>query len=188
MLGHQAEQQTWQSDLVARHPDLFNVSENGLTYAPGFPEVGDGWRELVETAVGRIAVALSGAEEAAGWVRIVQIKSKYATLRLYWRGEALSDTVEKAIERTIELAEARSACSCEVCGAPGVLHNRGGWLATACAAHASGTPVQIKPGWENLHLVRGYRDGKVAIILCRRYVRETDSFVDVDPRSLGIEE
>jgi hypothetical protein len=48
--------------------------------------------------------------------------------------------------------------------------------------------VPIQAGWENLHLVRGYRDGKIAIIVCRRYDRETDSFVDVDPQSLGIEE
>jgi hypothetical protein len=176
MLGHQAEQQTWQSALVARHPGLFILSENGRTFTPGYPEVGDGWRELIETAVGRIAAALSGAKAQAGWVRIVEIKSKYGTLRLYWRGEGLSDAVEKAIQQAVELAEARSACSCEICGAPGVLHARGDWLATACAVHANGTTVPTEPGWENLHLVRGYHDGKVAIILCRRYVRETDSF------------
>jgi hypothetical protein len=76
MLGqHQAEQQTWQSALVARHPALFILSVNGRTYTPGLLDVGDGWRKLVEKAVGRIAAALSKAE-ADGWVRIIEIKAK----------------------------------------------------------------------------------------------------------------
>jgi hypothetical protein len=48
--------------------------------------------------------------------------------------------------------------------------------------------VPIEPGWENIHLTRGTRGGKTAILVCVRYVRETDEFVDVDPSSLGIEE
>jgi hypothetical protein len=58
------------------------------------------------------------------------------------------------------------------------------------AEHAmGGAPVPIiEPGWENIHLVRGTRDGKTSIIVCQRYERETDCFVDVDPQTLGIEE
>jgi hypothetical protein len=48
--------------------------------------------------------------------------------------------------------------------------------------------VAIRPGRENLHIVRTIDAGRIRIKSCRRYVRETDSFVDVDPRSLGIEE
>jgi hypothetical protein len=47
--------------------------------------------------------------------------------------------------------------------------------------------VPAEPGRENVHLVRcatpnGFR------IAPRRYDRETDSFIPIDPDSLGIEE
>jgi hypothetical protein len=177
---------SWQAALVARHPDLFRMELVGRYQTPGFPEVGDGWRNVVETAVCRIAEAVAAAPPAS--VKIVQLKEKFATLRLYWHGESLSRDTENAVADAVALAEARSACTCEICGDAGVLHRAGGQLLTACAAHAVGEPVAAEPGWENLHLVRGYRDGKVALILCRRYDREADAFVDVDPRSLGIEE
>jgi hypothetical protein len=38
-----------------------------------------------------------------------------------------------------------------------------------------------------MHIVRHMSGGK-SYVTCRRYDRETDSFVDVDPSSLGIEE
>ena len=177
---------SWQATLVAQYPELFRTELDGRYLAPGFPEVGDGWRALVETAVARISEAVAAAAPAS--VRIVQLKEKFATLRLYWYGEALSRETENAVADAVALAEARSACTCEVCGDAGVLHRAGGQLLAACASHAKGAPVAVEPGWENLHLVRGYRDGKVALILCRRYDREADAFEDVDPRSLGIEE
>jgi hypothetical protein len=179
---------TWQNELLARHPDLFTVVENGQTYAPGFPFVGEGWRDLVERAVGRIAAVLAAAPSAR--VTIVEIKAKYATLRMYWDGANLTKAAEDSIAEAVALAEARSVCSCETCGAAGVLHRVGRQLLIACAEHAmGGAPVPIiEPGWENIHLVRGTRDGKTSIIVCQRYERETDSFVDVDPQTLGIEE
>jgi hypothetical protein len=177
---------SWQDDLVARHPTLFLLTENGQTYTPGWPTVDDGWRELVETAVGRIADAVSVAPPAR--VAIVQIKTKYGTLRLYWHGKDMDAATEHAVEEAVALAEARSACTCENCGRVGVLHARGDWLSTACPDHARGEPVPVAPGFENLHIVQTFNAGRYPIASCRRYVRETDSFVDVDPKSLGIEE
>jgi len=185
MLAHQVDR-SWQSDLVARYPHLFNVTKQGRAYTPGWPLVGDGWRELVEAAVSRIAAALSGAE-ADGWVRIVGIKAKYATLRCYWHGAGLSKQIEVAIEDAVALAEARSACSCEICGAPGVLHARGDWLTTACLDHARGKPVPVPTGFENVHIVRTFNAVGYPIASCRRYDRAADKFVDVDPKTLGIE-
>ena len=185
MSGHQTER-TWQSDLVARFPHLFEIRMDGHVVTPGLPTVGDGWRDLLERAVSRIAAAMS--EAATGWVRIVQTKEKFGTLRLYWHGNGLSKKIEHAIEDVVALAEARSACTCEVCGDEGRLHSRGGWLATACADHARGEPVPVKPGFENVHIVRTFGPGHYPIASCRRYDRATDSFSDVAPKSLGIEE
>jgi hypothetical protein len=60
------------------------------------------------------------------------------------------------------------------CGAAGVLQRVGRQLLIACAEHAmGGAPVPIiEPGWENIHLVRGTRNGKAAILVCRRYDRK----------------
>jgi hypothetical protein len=185
MLAHQTKR-TWQDDLVARYPHLFNLTEHGRTFTPGYPTVGDGWRELIEMAVGRIADTLAAAPSSS--VTVVQVKEKFGTLRLYWHGKDLSTVAEHAIEDAVAKAEARSACSCETCGEEGVLYRVGGQLVTACSEHAKGALVPVEPGWENLHLLRGYRDGKIEIIVCRRYDRASDTFVDVDPKSLGIEE
>jgi hypothetical protein len=184
MSGHRTER-SWQSDLIARHPGLFTVIENGQSYTPGYPPVGDGWRELVETAVERIAAAVSAAPDC---LKIVQIKEKYATIRIYWSaGPGLTDAMRDGVEEAIELAEARSACTCETCGAEGRLYSRGGWLATACAEHSEGEPVAERRDLENVHVVYRIVDGE-PVPRARRYIRATDSFVDVPPGSLGIEE
>jgi hypothetical protein len=83
------------------------------------------------------------------------------------------------VEEAITLATARSACTCEICGDEGRLCTRGGWLATACADHAKGEPVPVKPSLENVHIVWGTFNGHIRILSCRRYDRETDSFVSL---------
>jgi hypothetical protein len=172
----------WRVGLMEAHPRLFPIPR-GTSGAEAFPECGEGWRDLLERACVRIESALTDGDLFTA----EQIKSKYATLRFYWGG-CLSEPARLAVEEAIDLAEARSACTCEVCGAPGRLYDRGGWLETACAEHARGQPVPVRPGCENIHIVRGAVEGGVRIVACRRNDREADAFVDVDPRSLGIEE
>jgi hypothetical protein len=177
---------TWQSQLVARYPDLFNQEIYGRVIAPGYPGVGDGWRDLVETAMGRIAGAVAAAPR--GSVKLGQVKEKFATLRIYLdRRRALSDQANAAIDEAIELAEARSACTCETCGAEGRLFKSGGWFMTACDAHGKGKPVPQKTGLMNLHVTRGIVDGK-RVIRTQRYVRATDTFEEIDPSTLNLGE
>jgi hypothetical protein len=212
MTGNQAGG-TWHDALVERHPDLFQVgtdgrtpgrptvddgrqdpaeraviSKNGRTYTPGKPTVGvgDGWRELVEIAISRIATVVAANPGAT--VKIVEVKRWRGTLRLYWRGRNLGAKAEHAIEDVVAMAEARSACTCEQCGNAGVLHARGDRLATACPDHARGDPVPVTPGLENVHIVRTFDGSRHPIACCCRYVRETDSFVDVGPQSLDVRE
>jgi hypothetical protein len=184
MSEHQTKR-NWQSDLIERYPRLFTVTENGQTYAPGCPSVGDGWRELVETAVGRIADAIAAAPDC---LRIVQIKEKYATIRIcWWPGPGFTDAMHVAVEEAVDLAKARSACTCETCGEPGRLFKRGGWFITACDEHSEGEPVVQRRDLENVHVVYRIVDGE-PVRRARRYIRATDSFVDVPSGSLGIEE
>lgn len=127
----------WQTDLVASYPDIFHPVGDPPACL-GWPEVGDGWRDLLERACARIRAAVLAS---GGTFHATQIKEKYGTLRFYWDG-ALSPTADAQVEEAIDLAEARSACTCEICGEEGRLHGPG-WLTTRCAAHAEGRrPVE----------------------------------------------
>jgi hypothetical protein len=182
MSGYQTER-SWQGDLVARYSDLFNVGQHGGTYTPGYPECGAGWRDLLERACARIRAAVAAD---GGTFSALQIKEKYGSLRFYWTGR-LSNAAEARVEEAIELAEARSACTCETCGKRGRLFKRGDWLMTACDEHGTGEPVAERRDLENAHVVYHIVGGK-PVPSARRYDRETDTFVYVPPGSLGIEE
>jgi hypothetical protein len=52
---------TWPTLLMERHADLFRQEIDGQYMQTGYPYVGDGWRELLETALLRIETALHGA-------------------------------------------------------------------------------------------------------------------------------
>jgi hypothetical protein len=82
------------------------------------------------------------------------------------------------VQEAIDLAEARSYCTCEICGAEGRLHDDGGWYTTRCDRHAAGEPIEPKPGEPDLHIQYSMVAGKMRVIRCRRYDRERDEFVD----------
>jgi hypothetical protein len=177
-----AIQATWQTELMARHPELFKQELCGRVIKPGYPTVGDGLRDLVETAVRRIAVAPSGS------VKVRQITEKCGTLRMYLdSGRSCQDPINAAIDEAIELAEARSACTCEACGCEGRLFKHGGWPHTACDYHGRGHPVPQKPGLENVHIVWGVSGGK-RVLCTKRYVRATDTFEEIDPSTLNLDD
>jgi hypothetical protein len=173
----------WRVELMEAHPRLFGVPAAGPEAAQGYPECGEGWRDLLDRACVRIEAALAGG----GTFTAQQIKEKYGTLRFYWSGR-LPGAAEAKVEEAIDLAEARSACTCEICGAEGRLYSRGGWLATACPEHAQGEPAPVRPGFENLVIVRKFDAGQLPIVSCRLYVRATDSFEQVDPSTLDLDE
>ena len=58
-----------------------------------------------------------------------QVKEKYGTLRFYYDGG------DDTIDGMVRMAEAMSAVTCEVCGAPGKTLG-GGWIRTLCRQHA----------------------------------------------------
>ena len=172
----------WRFDLIEANPDLFRPLPDNPGVAQASPECGAGWQDLLERACTRIRAAV---QADSGTFKFTQIKEKYGTARLYWEG-ALSPEADARVEEIIDLAEARSACTCEVCGAEGHLHRAGSWLMTRCAAHARGHPVPEKPGWENVTISRvDARGSKTVIVKRRRYFRVTDSFVEIDSLIIG---
>ncbi|MEW6451370.1 MAG: hypothetical protein AB1490_12005 [Pseudomonadota bacterium] len=143
----------------------------------GSPSIEEGWADLLDRALRRIESAMAN-ESTEAVFRIVQTKEKFGTIRIYYEAKSLSAAAQKAIEEAIALAEARSACTCEVCGNEGRLHDCAGWYTTRCPRHADGDPVPVGPGRENVRIVRTFHPGGIRIDSCRRYDRERDAFVD----------
>lgn len=173
----------WRIGLIGTYPDLFKPPSDFPEGAQGSPECDAGWRDVLD----RLCVRISAIVQAdGGTFTFGQIKSKYATLRVYWDG-ALSPDADTQVEEAIALAEARSAVPCEVCGEEGRLRD-GAWLTTRCDGHSDGRPpLEHRLGLENVYLVRHFVGGR-RFVTCRRYYRATDAFVDVDPATLGIED
>jgi hypothetical protein len=170
---------TQQCQPVARYPDLFNQEINGRVITPGHPGIGDGWRDLVETAIARIAAAAV----PAGSLRVGQLKQKFGTLRLYLDNhQGLPEAASAAIDEAISLAEVRSAYTC---GEPPGYSSAAVSRKRLAILTREARPPELTPGRENVHIVRSLKDGKLSIVNCRRYIRETDSFVDIAPAELG---
>ncbi len=167
----------WRLELVLVHPDLFDPASGPPRVET---DVGDGWRDLLERLCGRMEAALQPGET----IRIMQVVKKSAALRVYWRGDVSAETVAR-LHEAVALAKARSACTCESCGAEGRLCILGQASMIRCANHVEGEPIPAPSGQENVHLVRvratdGYR------IVARRYDREADRFLDENPTTLKV--
>lgn len=174
----------WRTELVQTHSDLFHPPFGRPETAAGLPECQEGWWGILDAACIRIRAAINAGH---GSFRIHQIKQKKGTLRIYWAGR-LSGYAEAGVRVAIDLAEARSACTCEVCASEGRLFRNGGFLMTRCEAHANAAAVEVKDGSENMHIVQTVVEGRLAAFECRRYDRGSDSFVEVDPALFGIGE
>lgn len=168
----------WRADLVTAYPDLFHP-EGDPPHAQGWPWVDDGWEDLLMRACRRIRAAVRAA---GGSFAVTQIKEKYGTLRLYWTG-SLSPEAAARVEEAVDLAEARSAVTCETCGEPGALYG-GRWVTTRCAEHAEGRrPIAGQPG-DDVQVIERVV-GRRRNVLRRRYDRESDAFIYVSPPSRG---
>lgn len=94
-------------------------------------DVEAGWYPLVITTD-------SGLAEIDADYVVHQIKEKYGTLRYYCApsSEGPSGEIRDAFRAVIRDAERASAITCEPCGAPGTLHNKGPWVKTLCESCA----------------------------------------------------
>src|SRR5260370_39594162 len=136
----------WRAELVEAYPDLFHPAADRPGAAEASPDCGEGWRDLLERACVRIRAAV---QADGGSFKATQIKEKYGTLRFYWSG-VLSQEADSKVEEVVDLAEARSACTCELCGAEGRLYGPR-CLPTRCEADDGGRqPEPMPSGLQNL--------------------------------------
>jgi hypothetical protein len=102
----------WQIDLMRAHPRLFEVMEGEPQHSLGYPLCEAGWRDILERLCTRIDTALKANET----FEFVRIKQKSGILRIDGDGE-VSDETRLKFGEAVNLAVARSACTCEICGA-----------------------------------------------------------------------
>jgi hypothetical protein len=166
----------WRRDLMLWHPRLFLTitEEPGRSF--GYPHCERGWQDILVRLCRRIEGALRDRET----FEFVRIKQKMGILRVDWDAEA-SDETKSSIGYAVDLAVARSACTCEICGAEGSRHIDHGRFATLCDRHAAGDRVPNRAGFENVRRLRRRRGQ--ADMYYARYNRESDTLTEVPPPS-----
>ena len=112
------------------------VNYKGYTREMALTSVGKGWASLIN----RVFDAL---ENIKGSVKVVQVKEKYAGLRVY------TDYMNEELDAVIGWAERESFKMCEECGQPGKVRGKG-WYYTSCDVHAKNDdpPHKFQPNDE----------------------------------------
>jgi hypothetical protein len=172
----------WRRDLMLWHPRLFLVPADELHLSFGYPLCERGWRDVLVRPCRRIEVALRDGES----FEFIRIEQKMGILKVDWDSEA-SEATELEIGRAVDLAVARSACTCELCGREGRLYDHADALETRCAGHAAGDPVPSPygPDFENVRRLRRWRGQ--AEVYYARYDRDTDELTEIPPPANGRE-
>jgi hypothetical protein len=130
----------WQAEVYAQH-------QYWIAGKPIHMAVGDGWAEVIARLFDRIEKALAG-EPVPTKIALIDVKEKYGTIRVDLLAPVGPET-EAAIDLAVLLAEMRSECTCDICGAPGTVRStlgQSGWLAARCEDHSDGFPRRVVKG------------------------------------------
>lgn len=131
---------TLETILCSRYPKLLPAQGHGCLQLFGF-ECQDGWFALIYAACELIQRHTDNIDSAQ--VVAVQVKEKFGGLRFYYRGG------DDYVAVVIDLLERLSESICELCGAPGRIRERNGWLSARCQVHEeeTGTPSRETSEW-----------------------------------------
>ena len=103
-----------------------------------YAELPRGWVGIVRTMLDGMDAVL--ARHPGAIIRNWSTKEKLGGLREQFRLDGGSDAASllAALRGADDAAERESLATCEVCGAPGSLRERRGWLSTRCGDHIDG--------------------------------------------------
>lgn len=112
-----------QLKLIKKYPSLFKDINKPITESliPFGCECGNGWYDILDELFDKLSQYKS--------LYLVQVKEKFAGLRVYFDADNESDY--DSAYKYIEEAYKKSVKTCEYCGKPGEIRN-GGWLTTLC--------------------------------------------------------
>ncbi|MFL9913991.1 hypothetical protein PQR75_01000 [Paraburkholderia fungorum] len=100
-------------EILLAHPLTFRKLESRLPSGERF-ECAPGWKAIIaDLAAGLEQIARESSDEP---IAVEQVKQKLGSLRVY-----LAGPTTEAAETLVDIAQERSLCTCELCGAPGTL-------------------------------------------------------------------
>lgn len=115
-----------------KYPSLFSHAKKEKAFYCG-ASCGMGWKDLIDQCFNlvikhvEVTNLYAKSEEDKLDVKILQLKSKFASLRIYINGG------DEYIKGVISMAETVSYSTCEHCGTnQNVSQNRNGWIQTLC--------------------------------------------------------
>jgi hypothetical protein len=93
-------------------------------------DCGPGWYKIIESVCNLIQQYEENKKDDSTYfpVKFDQVKEKYGGLRIYFSGG------DEYAEGVVNMAEATSYNTCEICGNNGK-PNEGGWISTRCEEH-----------------------------------------------------
>lgn len=121
------------AQLCEKYPKIFKNRHSPMTETCmcwGF-EHGDGWYNIIDQLCDNIQSYIDWKNKKGEEVAQVvadQVKEKFGTLRFYYSGG------DEYIRGLVNMAEAMSGCTCDVCGKPGTTAGPG-WITTLCEEH-----------------------------------------------------
>jgi hypothetical protein len=166
----------WRTELVSAHPVLFHAPIGAPQAGPGLPECGAGWSPLLDRTASRSARGAGRARYVPG------LPKSRRSSEPCWEVVCFPEEVEVEVVQAIDW---RKPLDVHVRGVrrSGHPYRSGAWPMTRYAAHSRGTPGRDEAGpRERPYLGADRRP----IVRCRRYDRESDRFLDIDPASLGV--
>lgn len=115
------EKEDWYEELREKYPELLKQVH--------YCSVRDGWKDIIIKLCDMISNhSRQIKDEDSEKPVVLEIKEKFGGLRFYAGG------LDDYIRGLIDMAEAMSYTTCEVCGKPGK-PRKGGWIQTLCDEH-----------------------------------------------------
>lgn len=105
---------------------------------PRCDEFDRGWVGVIGEMAVEIETAVAASGQNIEQIRVAQIKSKFGSLRVYYRlPDDWPADLRLAIGRIVDTAGERAAATCDRCGEPGTTGRvaGSGYIATRCDAH-----------------------------------------------------
>ena len=117
----------WTAPLRARFP-MAKSAEFGCF---------KGWQFVVTGMLEKLEATVAQQRAASGrGLKIEGIREKFGVLSVY-----LSKVPTPEVQAILDEANAAAMVTCEVCGAPGRMADRHGWMSVKCDAHENWSPA-----------------------------------------------
>ena len=126
-ISEQPRRDDWKAPLRARFP---------IAKSAGI-ECFKGWQPILTRMLERLESAV--AQQPAAFRRGLKVKGireKFGVLSVY-----LSKIPTPEVQAILDEAHAAAMVTCEVCGAPGRMADRHGWMSVKCDAHENWAPA-----------------------------------------------